>query len=155
MCISCRYHFVSLELEQLLGFSAVKVGWLYDTTCKNFSIDLTLMLLVANLANMKWCKSPEKIIETLAYGTHLIVLSNIYLMNTYMTGFEWFSKIFASLCFGCGIFKKSYCNAKIYKVPFPIKYLTDERALVKEISAHLADHQGQGPVPERIAASEH
>ena len=33
-------------------------------------------------------------------GTHLRVLSESYPMNTNMTGFKWFSKIFASLCFG-------------------------------------------------------
>ena len=29
---------------------------------------------------------------TLAYGTHLRVLSESYLMNTNMTGFRWFKK---------------------------------------------------------------
>ena len=33
-------------------------------------------------------------------GTHLRVLSESYPMNTNMIGFRWFSKIFASLCFG-------------------------------------------------------
>ena len=33
-------------------------------------------------------------------GTHLIVLGESYPMNTHITGFRWFSKIFASLCFG-------------------------------------------------------
>ena len=32
-------------------------------------------------------------------GTHLGELSESYPMNTIMTGFRWFSKIFASLCF--------------------------------------------------------
>ena len=32
--------------------------------------------------------------------THLRVLSKSYLMNTNMTGFRWFSKMFPSLCFG-------------------------------------------------------
>ena len=31
-------------------------------------------------------------------GTHLRVLSESYPMNTNMTGFRWFSKIFVSLC---------------------------------------------------------
>ena len=31
--------------------------------------------------------------ETLAYGTHLGVLSESFLMNTNMTGFRWVSKI--------------------------------------------------------------
>ena len=33
-------------------------------------------------------------------GTHLRVLSESYPMNTNMIGFRWFSRIFASLCFG-------------------------------------------------------
>ena len=33
-------------------------------------------------------------------GNHLRVLSESYLMSTNMTGFRWFLKIFASLCFG-------------------------------------------------------
>ena len=33
-------------------------------------------------------------------GTHLKVLNKSYLMNTNMTRLRWFSKIFASLCFG-------------------------------------------------------
>ena len=62
---------------------------------------LTLMLQVANLANTKWCKKAEKLItETLQMGTHLRVLSESYSMNTNMTWFSCFSKIFASLCFG-------------------------------------------------------
>ena len=32
--------------------------------------------------------------ETLAYGTHLTELSESYPMNTNMTEFRWFSKIF-------------------------------------------------------------
>ena len=35
-------------------------------------------------------------------GTHMRVLSKSYIMNTNMTGFYWFSKIFASLCFSEG-----------------------------------------------------
>ena len=33
-------------------------------------------------------------------GTHLRTLGETFLMNTNMTGFRWFLKIFASLCFG-------------------------------------------------------
>ena len=33
-------------------------------------------------------------------GTHLVMLSERYPMNTNMTGFRWFSKSFAFLCFG-------------------------------------------------------
>ena len=62
--------------------------------------DLTLMLLVANLANTKWCKNPEKWLNPWHMGTHLRVLYESYPMITNMTGFRSFSKIFASLCFG-------------------------------------------------------
>ena len=46
-------------------------------------------------------KKKLKMIETLAHGTHLRVLSESFPMNTNMTGFRWFSKILTFLCFGC------------------------------------------------------
>ena len=49
---------------------------------------LTLMLLMAILANTKWCKKPEKWPKPWHIGTHLRVLSKRYLMNIDMTGFE-------------------------------------------------------------------
>ena len=57
-----------------------------------FTWTLTLMLLVANLANTKLCKSPEKIAETKHMGTHP--------MNTNMTGLI----VFENLCMlvACG-----------------------------------------------------
>ena len=61
---------------------------------------LTLILLVSNLANTKWCKNPEKLLKPWEMGTHLRVLSQNYPMNINMTGFRCFSKIFESLCFG-------------------------------------------------------
>ena len=57
-------------------------------------LHLTLMLLVSNLTNMKRCKTPEK---PWHMGTHLRVLIKGNPLNTNMTGFRWFSKIFASL----------------------------------------------------------
>ena len=33
-------------------------------------------------------------------GTHMRILSESFPMNTNMTGFRWFTRIFASLCFG-------------------------------------------------------
>ena len=60
---------------------------------------LTPLLLVANLANTKWCKKPVKMTETLAHGIHLRVLCESFQMNTNMTGFRWFSKNSAYLCF--------------------------------------------------------
>ena len=64
------------------------------------SLVLTLMPLVSNLANTKWCKQIEKWLKPWHMGTYLRVLSESCPMNTNMTGFRWFSKIFASLCFG-------------------------------------------------------
>ena len=43
---------------------------------------------------------PEKSLKLWHMGTHLRVLNESYPMSTKMTGFRWFSKIFASLCFG-------------------------------------------------------
>ena len=45
---------------------------------------LTLMLLVANLANTKWSKKPEKWLKPWHMGTHLRVLSESYPTNTNM-----------------------------------------------------------------------
>ena len=60
---------------------------------------LTLLLVVAIFVN----KNHSRMLvmtEPWHIGTHLRVLSESYLMNTNMTVFRWFSKIFASLCFG-------------------------------------------------------
>ena len=61
---------------------------------------LTLMLLEANLANTKYCKNPEKSLKPWHIGTHLRVLREGYPMSTNMTGFRWFSKLFAFFCYG-------------------------------------------------------
>ena len=58
------------------------------------------MLLLANLPNTKWCKNPEKLPKPWQMGTHLRVLSESFPMNTNMTGFRGFSKIFVFLCLG-------------------------------------------------------
>ena len=59
---------------------------------------LTLMLLVCPIQIN--AKIPEKWLKPWQMGTHLRVLSKSVLMDTNKTGFRWFSKIFASLCFG-------------------------------------------------------
>ena len=56
---------------------------------------LTLILLVANLANTKSCIKFKNLLKPCHMGTYLRVLSESYPMNTNMTGFRWFSKIFA------------------------------------------------------------
>ena len=61
---------------------------------------LTLMLLVAGFTITKWSKKNLKWPKPWYIGTHLRVLSESYPMNTNMTWFRWFSKIFASLFFG-------------------------------------------------------
>ena len=64
--------------------------WAWFGLRRNVHHTLTLMLLVQNLTNAKWLK-PWRM------DTHLRVLSVSYPMNTNMTGFTWFSKIFVSL----------------------------------------------------------
>ena len=60
-------------------------------TGKCISLSLTLVLLIANLANTndeKNTKNDRKMTETLHMGTHLRVLSEGYPMNASMTGFR-------------------------------------------------------------------
>ena len=45
-------------------------------------------------------KNLKKSLKPWQMGTHLRVLCKSFLMSTNMTGFGWFSKIFASVCFG-------------------------------------------------------
>ena len=87
--LSC--HCVRIQLLRYLLYAQ----W----TSRNTST-LTLALVVANLTNTKWCKKPEKWLKPWHMGTHLTELSKSCQMNTNMPGFRWFSKIFASLCFG-------------------------------------------------------
>ena len=58
------------------------------------------MLLLANLANKKDAKNIfENVFKSWNIGTHLRVFGESFPMNTSMTGFRQFSKMFASLCF--------------------------------------------------------
>ena len=70
-------------------------------TCRNIILEVsTLMLVVANLANTKWCKKKRKMTETLAMGTHLRVLSeysNEYQHDRVQMVFK---NMFISLCLG-------------------------------------------------------
>ena len=52
------------------------------------------------MAYSKWCKKTEKWLKPWHMGTHLRVISKSYSMNTNMTGFRGFSKVFTSFCFG-------------------------------------------------------
>ena len=52
------------------------------------SVQLTLMLVVANIANTKLCKNPDFfLLKHWHMGTQLKVLIESYPMNTNMTGF--------------------------------------------------------------------
>ena len=46
----------------------------------------------------KLCKKGGQLLKPWHMGTHSRVLSDCYPINTNMTGFRWFSKLFASLC---------------------------------------------------------
>ena len=65
--------------------------------------NLKTLFKCANLANAKWCKTPKKILKPWHIGTHLIVLRGSYPMNSNMSWFRWFSKVFVLLCFGLSI----------------------------------------------------
>ena len=79
---SCIQDFIIII--RLLFLAAVSFDGLNYYT--NFKFFLALTLLVANLANTKWCKKPEKRLKPWHMGTHLRVLSESYPINTNMTG---------------------------------------------------------------------
>ena len=56
------------DAEWASGKVRARKCWSYYTTQLRQTIELTLMLLVANLANTKWCKKTWKMTETLAHG---------------------------------------------------------------------------------------
>ena len=66
-------------------------------TCRLLNLPLTLMLVVANLANTKWCQKPEKWLKPWQMGTHLRVLGESFPMNTNLTMSRWFSTLFACI----------------------------------------------------------
>ena len=72
-------------------------------------VQLTLMLLLAYLANTKWCKKPEKLLKPWQMGTHLKALNESYPMNTNMTGFWWFSHFLRS----CALDKSSLSIGRV------------------------------------------
>ena len=71
--------------------------WYDVSTTTPIKLLLTLRLLVTNLNNTNDAEKTQKqMTETLEHGWS----SESYPMNTNATGFKWFSKLFASLCFG-------------------------------------------------------
>ena len=93
-------------------------------------LSITNLPLVVNFSNTKSFKKPEKWLKPWHMVTHLRVFSESYPMNTNITEFRWFSKIFASLWFSTKVavaleglknikkilkmasFKKNYCFEK-------------------------------------------
>ena len=98
-CTFCGCIFVSDDLytstwNSVLSFSVGKILEI-EWRVERISL-LTLILLVANQYKINTIqKTPEKSLKPWHMGTHLRVLKESYLMNTNMTGFRWFSKIFA------------------------------------------------------------
>ena len=76
-----------------------------------YNLSLILMLLVANLANTKWCEKYEKWPKPWHMGTHLRVLDESFSMNINMTGIQWFSKILAS----CALDESSLSSGRVKK----------------------------------------
>ena len=64
--ILINYTHVYVSSSQLSEWKVMLRQWPINQNIRSSS--LTLMLLVANLANTEWCKNLEKIIETLANG---------------------------------------------------------------------------------------
>ena len=84
---------------------------------------LTFILLVVNLADIKWCKKPEKWLKPWHMGTHLRVLSTSFPMNTNMTGLSWFSKIFWVLRWIASALEGSnYFQALLYLMSYQTMY---------------------------------
>ena len=74
----------------------------------------TLMLLVANFANTKWCRKPERLWKPWNMGTHLRVLGKSYSMNTDMTGLRWFQKSLRA----CALDKSSLSIGRVKEILF-------------------------------------
>ena len=86
------------------------------TTCSNWQVNLTLMLLVTNLAITKLCKILWKWLKPWQMGPYLRVFSESYLMNTNMTGLDDSQKALRP----CALDKSSFSidRAKIVCYPF-------------------------------------
>ena len=95
------------------------------------------MLGVANLANTKWCKNPEKWLKLWHMGTHRKVLSMSFQMNTNMTGFRCFS---INLCIHvlwmkvASAFEGSRANGGRVGVPFNLLRSNSLYDVWKELS---------------------
>ena len=76
---------------------AISAGELQDSVIMGEKVKLLCCWWIILLI-MKWFQEHEKMTETLAYGYSfdLRVFSESYQINTNMTGFKWFSKIFVS-----------------------------------------------------------
>ena len=84
-------------------------------------------------------------VETMANGTHMRVLSDSFQMNTNMTGFRWFSK---SLC-TCALDESSLSTGRV-KVLLLVcvdrKHWTADvrKRFTKHVRLNLATHESLG-----------
>ena len=97
--LHCRLRCALSELrENEYGpFHHIVLGmnWWPFWRTESIQLPLTLVLLVANLANSKWCKKLEKWLKHWHMDTHLRVINESYPMIANMTGFKWFLENFA------------------------------------------------------------
>ena len=90
--------------------------WSMSTWSRYRYATLTLMLLVANLANYtQLCKNPEKSLKPWHMGTHLRVLGEGYPMSTNMTRFRWFQRSLRS----CALGKSSLSIGRVKVISYP------------------------------------
>ena len=97
------------------------------------------MRVVANFANTKLCKKPQKCLKPWHMGTYLRVLSKSHLMNTKVTRFGWLSKILHPLVLWtkvvvlgliCHICPISFCNSLFHSI-FQLKLMRSIRESIK------------------------
>ena len=83
---------------------------------------LTLMLLVANLANTKWVKKTEEILKPWHMGTHQRVLSEIFPMYTNMTVLEMVCKF----CFTVFLTKEASALEGLISIILPDAFVKND-----------------------------
>ena len=80
----------------------------------NIILRLTLILLVANLTNIKWCKKSGKCLKPCHMGTHVRILNEKFPMNTNTIGFRFLISLsigrVKTLAFSCTIYLKAHLN---------------------------------------------
>ena len=76
-------------------------------------------------------KTPEIWLRAWHMGTQLRALNKSFLMNTNMTGFRWFTEMFASLCFGAKLSQHKKGKTMSRRVHWRVSFLSGhQRGLV-------------------------